>query len=61
MFPPACVSVCPVHAWCPQRSEEDIRFSGTEAKDRFELLCGHWELSSGLLECVKAECTKTYD
>lgn len=32
----ACMSVYHVHAWCPQRPEEVIRFPGTEVMDGWD-------------------------
>lgn len=44
---PACVSVHYLHAWFPQRLEEDLRIPGTVG---CELLCGFWEPNLGSLE-----------
>jgi hypothetical protein len=46
----ACMSVCHVSAWCPQRSEESFRFSETEAMDGTELPCERWESTLVLLQ-----------
>lgn len=33
----ACLSVCYIHAWWPQRSEEEVRSPGTGVADECEL------------------------
>ena len=45
---PACIYVDDMHVWCPQRSEEGIRFLGSRVMG--EPLCGYWELNLGPLQ-----------
>lgn len=40
IFPPACMSVKHMNAWCLQRLEEDIRLSGTGVANGCELPYG---------------------
>lgn len=36
-----------VLAWCPERSEEGIRYPGTGVTDSYELPYGYWKLNPG--------------
>lgn len=44
---PGCILVHNMHAWCPQRSEEVIRFPGKGVKDGCTPPCGCWESNMG--------------
>lgn len=47
---PACIYVCHVCVWCPQRSEGGIRSLGTEISDVCKPPCGCWVLNLGPVE-----------
>jgi len=44
---PACMSVCHMNVWCPQRSDEDIWYTRSRITAWCELPCGYWELNLG--------------
>jgi hypothetical protein len=47
---PVCMSVRYVHAWCPQRSNKDIKPLGTGVTDGCELPCRCQEQDPGPLQ-----------
>lgn len=47
---PTCIFVYYMHAWCPWRLAEGVRFLGTEVTDNCEVGCMFWEANSGPLE-----------
>lgn len=55
---PACTSVYPVHARCPQRPEDDSGSRRPGVTDVGELSCECWESDSGFLEEHRALTTE---
>lgn len=51
---PTCVSVHPVHNWCPWKPEEIIRFPRTGVRDSCEPPCGCWEIEPRCSRVVSA-------
>jgi hypothetical protein len=47
---PACMYVHHVCAWCLQKSEGDVGFSGVEVVDDLEPTSGCWKLNSAPLQ-----------
>lgn len=50
---PACMTVYCVHGWCPQTSEQSVRFPKTELMDACEPPCEYQKLRKDMF-CARA-------